>query len=595
MRSAVRVWAAVLVVAASIQVGSAQTLPAASEEVHVSSRQYVPAAMRADTTLVQVGVVVRDSKGRAVAGLRQEDFQVFDQGKERGIVSFSVDSRLVPGGAGSVSAKNGAIPGASVPAAAEAPRAPRFIALYFDDFGTPAGDLMRTKRAAIRFVEDGTDPANRVALFTSTAGRITEYTGDKKMLVAAIEKVQAHPRFNPNGLSPCPRITPYEAYLISNHLNELLVQGKVLELQACAGAAPPTTQPGRRGSQAVSLTDPAPVLIRQQAQQTWEQVRVASEDTIDSIGSTLEDLSKRPGSRMLLLVSSGFLTETMEPEQDHLVNRALAAGVVINSLDAKGLFVETPGRPFGEDPIPRGTPDQVMAFEEMTKVASQEATSYIMASLSEATGGLFFHHNNDYSFGFRELGSIPEVTYLLAFRPDDSAFDGKYHKLKVRQASSNAYSVEARPGYFAPAKAAQAEETWRPEVDRQVMRTDVVQQFPAQVGIEYGAKTPSGATPARVQMHVDLTGLEFQEREGRHTQKLIFVFALLDQKGGIVSAREGVMEFALTDAKFKSLLQSGVNSLLTLEAPAGSYRLRAVAVDGVHGKVASLAYAVQIP
>ena len=41
---------------------------------------------------------------------------------------------------------------------------------------------------------------------------------------------------------------------------------------------------------------------------------------------------------MVLLASSGFVSGTLEMEQDQLTEQALHANVVINALDAKGLY-----------------------------------------------------------------------------------------------------------------------------------------------------------------------------------------------------------------------------------------------------------------
>jgi hypothetical protein len=42
--------------------------------------------------LISVPVVIRDSKGRAIGNLRQEDFQVFDKGKLQVITKFSIET-----------------------------------------------------------------------------------------------------------------------------------------------------------------------------------------------------------------------------------------------------------------------------------------------------------------------------------------------------------------------------------------------------------------------------------------------------------------------------------------------------------------------
>jgi hypothetical protein len=53
--------------------------------------------------LVQLDAVVRDSRGRPVSGLKQSDFEVFDEGRPRPIAVFSMESRR-PSGSGASSA-----------------------------------------------------------------------------------------------------------------------------------------------------------------------------------------------------------------------------------------------------------------------------------------------------------------------------------------------------------------------------------------------------------------------------------------------------------------------------------------------------------
>ncbi len=65
------------------------------DEIRFGSRPYVPPsanAIHVQTNVVQVPVVVRDSQGKAVAGLKQSDFQLFDDGHPVKIASFAVEN-----------------------------------------------------------------------------------------------------------------------------------------------------------------------------------------------------------------------------------------------------------------------------------------------------------------------------------------------------------------------------------------------------------------------------------------------------------------------------------------------------------------------
>ena len=52
--------------------------------------------IRTTTTLVQVNVVAHDAKGQAVADLKKEDFEVFDNGRPQTIAAFAVEDSTKP-------------------------------------------------------------------------------------------------------------------------------------------------------------------------------------------------------------------------------------------------------------------------------------------------------------------------------------------------------------------------------------------------------------------------------------------------------------------------------------------------------------------
>ena len=250
-------------------------------------------------------------------------------------------------------------------------------------------------------------------------------------------------------------------------------------------------------------------MVKGLAERTWQQVRIVSQDTLESIDRVVNDLARMPGSRMLLLVSSGFLAGTLEREQDQVINRALRTGVVINALDAKGLYAEAPVRPLDE-PLngEMGIPDSTFRFEVSSSLDRLWAVTEAMANFAQSTGGLFFHNDNDLAFGFRELAAVPEVSYILTFRPDDAAATGRYHKLRVRLAFSNPYSIEARPGYFALPRDSATPADWRSRLDQQVKGEEPVQEFPVTLTVE-SRKLAGGSAVFTARIHVDMKTLRF--------------------------------------------------------------------------------------
>lgn len=58
--------------------------------------QSADSAIKVQVNLVLVRVVVRDAGGKVVPGLKQEDFQVLDNGKKQKISAFSVETAATP-------------------------------------------------------------------------------------------------------------------------------------------------------------------------------------------------------------------------------------------------------------------------------------------------------------------------------------------------------------------------------------------------------------------------------------------------------------------------------------------------------------------
>lgn len=568
---------------------SALLAAAQSDEVHLSAHPYTPPQMRiaVESQIVQLEVVVRDSHGRSVSGLKQGDFEILDEGSPREISAFSVETRE----ATPVPATAAAGAPSSTPSAAGTPS--RSTLLFFDDLHTPASDLQRVQIAAKRFIKDGMGPDARAAVYTASEGLILDFTADAEELTTAIGKLRAHPRISENGLQSCPRITPYQAYLIDNNLDFSAFDAALQEMGRCVYADPNDTKVHGVSPQGPTGTDPNSAAVRAQATATWEQARRDSLSSFAAIDNALASLARAPGTRVLLMVSTGFLSGMLEVELDATVDRAIHSGIVINALDAKGLWAEPPGRSFGEGHNNYGVPIQTFAFEVQSITSRNYAMNAVMEQAASATGGLFFHNSNDLPGGFSELATVPETTYLLAFRPDTETAAGKYRKLKVRLAGLKGNYVQTRPGYFAPGSASADSKTGLRPIDQQALALDVLKEIPIDVG--EGTDKPGHGDPVvTLMIHVDIAALKFAQRDGRHRQRLTFIGALLDADGNIVTAKEGEMDLALKKDTLAKLTASGVDAGLRLSARPGRYRARVVVQDA-DGKMASLNGNVEIP
>ncbi len=507
----------------------AQSIP--SDEIRSNTVPYVPSTtLRTEVRMVEVPAVVRDGKGRPVAGLTRDGFNIYDEGKKQTIAAFSVESSHARG------AQAGAAPDEH-----RTDARPRFLALCFDDLHLLAAALQPVKDAAQQFVRTRLAPDDRVAVVTTARAQTSVFSADVPLLLEQISRVTPASEAAEDR-TPCPRIRPYEAYQIANQMDpgDLVLKAKVGECEACThGAAS------------------CPSLTRAKAQAIWDHTRSGSMSTLGVIDRLVDGAAKLPGERVILLTSAGFLMGTLEGEVDRLMDKARHAGVVINSLEVGGDYLSTAS----------GTSDDGRAV------------------LASGTGGAFFHNDNDLERGFRDLGMAPETRYLLSFTPP-AAPDGRFHKIKVQLTAAKGYSMEARLGYLARA----AEEPAQAKLDSEVMASENVTDLPVSFTWEQWTGRP-GIT---VVAHLDIAHLHFKPFQERRTQQLTIAAVVLDAHGGFVAGKRSELQLSLREATFQQLAAASFPVAMTIQVPPGSYSVRAVVQEAVEGKLAAASAVIEI-
>jgi len=178
----------------------------------------------------------------------------------------------------------------------------------------------------------------------------------------------------------------------------------------------------------------------------------------------------------MLLASSGFLSGVLDEDQDAIVSEAVREGVVINSVDAKGLYAEAPGPPINESVEVVELPTTATVFQIQSLSDRLDSLDSAMARFAESSGGLLFRNNNDLDLGFRQLGLLPPYTYLLAFSPME---DEKYHQIKVELKNARHELVQVRPGYFAPEKISREQPSTADKIDAEMRSSGEEADFPA--------------------------------------------------------------------------------------------------------------------
>ena len=157
--------------------------------------------IRISTNLIQIDVTVTDKNGKLVTDLSQSDFELYENGEKQTISNFSIVSRSAGGATAGDAA--GAPGDPSQPGNAGLAGAPargqvrRTIAMVVDDLSLSFASVFHTRIALRKFVNEQMQPGDLVAVIRTGGGvgALQQFTTDKRLLLAAIEKI----RWNPFG------------------------------------------------------------------------------------------------------------------------------------------------------------------------------------------------------------------------------------------------------------------------------------------------------------------------------------------------------------------------------------------------------------
>lgn len=529
--------------------------------------------------LVPLRVVVRDSAGHVITNLRKEDFQVFQDGKPQEISHFSVET---PASFSETFVHPDATPEGIDTETKSADFVPpsRFVALLVDDINTALNDLMRTKNAAMKFVDTSVGPADRVAVFTISGQSQADFTSDHDKLHAALLGLMQRSvgAGNSTGLGECPPVDYYQADQIENKNDQQALAVAVQDALACAFQN--NTQ----------MIQSAQMLATSAAMEAYEAGQVQTDSAFRRLQEVLRRLSSLPGQRNLVLLSPGFIYPTREYDLSQIIDRANRENVVINTLDARGLYTPDLGdisQPDQGSPVAAGP-------RSLYRQLAQTANSDVLDVIASGTGGMAFHNNNDLTGGLRMLGSAPDVSYLLAFVPHNLKYDGRFHSLKVTLTTKQRVSIQARRGFYAPKHSISVEDAAKQDIEDALFSQEEQHGLPVELHTQY-YKVDSMNAKLAVMTRVDIARMRFEKAGDRNQNNLTIVAALFDRDGNIVKGIEKNVEMKLLDSTLQRLTRTGLTVKTSFDVKPGDYVVRLVVRDSNAAQLSAENGVVQIP
>jgi VWFA-related protein len=213
-------------------------------------------------------------------------------------------------------------------------------------------------------------PVDRAAIYTTSGQNTLDFTDDREKLAESMNRIVPRSR-RLSETRPCPYASEYNADRIVNWNDSVALDAVAGDARACGAVGinlPPAT---------------AKQLSLQLAQATATRVDTIAESdrqvTLALLTAVVQRMSAMPGQRNVVVVSQGFLvTPKFRQEEMRLIDHAIRANVSIGAINSRGVWA----RPLGED--------------------SERAEEEVLGELAEATGGMFFHNNNDLKEGLNE-------------------------------------------------------------------------------------------------------------------------------------------------------------------------------------------------
>jgi VWFA-related protein len=511
--------------------------------------------IKSESKLILVRVVVRDAKGKAVAGLGKGDFQVFDNKREQTISYFSTEAPRTTAAIDATASTNE--PKKSAETIAEAAKPQRFTAIFFDDYHLQPGDLTQVRAAAKRYLTKSLADDVRVAIRSATGNVSVDFTSDRVTLEHALAQL----RFESHYHESCPDLTDYQAQLVDDRLDTDALQVAESIVLACHCNNDPRRCPDLlqftqlQASRIVNLSD-----------------EVAA-NTLTALDDLVRQMQGAPGERTIAMVSDGFLDKKTQLRMDALIDHALRANVTINAMDARGLFAMPPGGNLAGLPI-NLTPRLESIYENMLRMGMQ-VDGDALNEASEGTGGIFVENTNDFEGGMGRISSLHETSYVLGFSPENFKFDGNFHDVSVKLVHSANLTVQARRGYFAPKQAEDAATATKDEMKQALFSRENLNGLPIQISTKIVKLDPQ-KSKITVTVQADMHTVHFRKEDGNNVDDLTLMVALFDQNGKLVAGKNQTINLRLPDAALAQLRDEGGETTADLDATPGNYSVRAV-------------------
>ncbi len=525
-----------------------------------------PVNESAEAVLVEVPVRVADRHGNPIRGLEAKDFEVYDDGKKQEILALDAIDL----------ARKGMEPGEPAPLNPAARR--HFLILFDLSFARPRS-ILTAQRAAREFVVNGVSDSDFVAVATYTVEH-----GLNLLVTFSSDRVQVSHAIETMGLIQ----------------TEQLSKDPLAFAFDIARSQPMSKGLGGREGNAAAISETIRTMlsISRARADTYARSRVRRlTESLQQLASVLDSVS---GRKDIIYLSEGFESRLVTGSRETEEEREWLISGEEWKVDGEKRFgnptLKQDLRLVGElfrrsDCVMHAIDIAGLRLDpEVSSVDAMPAENALY-ELAEPTGGEVLRNSNDLKPHFRRLLANTSLVYVLAFRPERTGQEARYHKLKVKVKVSGA-RVLARAGYYERP----AFRTLSP-LERSLLAADVIANDAPVTQIRARLRAsplPDPRGPARVPILIEAEGEELLARNpGQQLPVEIYLYAH-DEQGHLRDFLTQVVRVDLSVHR-ERILKGGLRYYGELSLPPGTYRLRALVRNGLTGRMGLATESVRVP
>jgi VWFA-related protein len=560
--------------------------------------------LRVKTELVQSAVTVVDKDGHFVNGLSRDQFELVVDGKPRPISFFEQVTSGSPREQQLVTVGKAADPAAKPTSTAVVQG--RRVVFFIDDLHLSPDSMNRTRQMLKKFLDEELTSKDTVAIVSASGqvGFLQQFTNNKRVLEAARDRLSPRP-YDVQGFGTgSTKMTEYLALNIDNERSDKRILG--FYVGECMKQNMPSKRNPAYSSLLAALRATCETDVKSSARAVLIQAAHITQNMYASLESIMRSSARLPGRKLAFFVSDGFLMDPgahgagLRDKLDRIIDAATRAGVVIYTIDARGLGTSSVVDAANSRPL-TGSADPYVATAQSGEIA---ATQDALNALAGDTGGRALRNMNYFD---RWVGQMLDETsnyYLLAWRPEsDEEKAPKFRHVQVRVIGHPELTARAPKGYVTGPQATETAATTIPKqaanhvatVEDAEIRDALSDYYPSAglptvLSLTY-LNTPKNETVLTSSIQVAAGRLSYGS-DGQQPASLRLAGVVLNDKGKIAHSFKNQLNV-------KPLVGQTDSGSVLYNEPAqmapGIYQVRVAARDEKSGRVGSAMEWVVIP